>query len=98
VRRADEDGNVLTVADRNGTPFCAPASNRMGKDFTPNFPAYSSGPAAFGAVLIRTKLRAVVFILASIGNLMGIRVCDREPPSAITLKIRFLNVTDRQSD
>lgn len=54
VRRADEDGNVLTIADRNWTPLCAPASNRGGKDFTPNFPAYSSGHATFGAALFRT--------------------------------------------
>ena len=54
VRRADEDGNLSTVADHNWTPLGAPASNRIGINFTPNFPSYSSGHATFGAALFRT--------------------------------------------
>ena len=54
IRRANEDGNISTEADPKWTPFGALASNGGGKNFTPNFPAYSSGHATFGAALFRT--------------------------------------------
>ena len=54
IRRANEDGNISTEADPNWTPLGAPASNGSGKNFTPNFPSYSSGHATFGAALFRT--------------------------------------------
>ncbi len=54
IRRANEDGNVSTEADPKWTPLGAPASNGGGKNFTPNFPSYSSGHATFGAAFFRT--------------------------------------------
>jgi Vanadium chloroperoxidase N-terminal domain/PAP2 superfamily len=54
IRRASEDGNISTEADPNWSPLGSPASNSRGKNFTPNFPAYSSGHATSGAALFRT--------------------------------------------
>jgi hypothetical protein len=55
IRRANEDGNIATEADPNWYPLCAPASNGNGKkNFTPNFPSYTSGHATFGAAMFRT--------------------------------------------
>ena len=55
IRRADEDSNVATVVDSNWIPLGSPASNGNGKkNFTPNFPAYTSGHATFGAAAFRT--------------------------------------------
>ncbi len=59
IREADEgtgptkagDGNPLTLGDVNFTPLGAPASNLMGPNFTPPFPAYPSGHAVFGGAL-----------------------------------------------
>ena len=36
------------------TPLGAPASNKIGPNFTPPFPAYASGHATFGAALFQT--------------------------------------------
>ena len=47
------DGNLLTVGDVNFTPLGAPASNLLGPNFTPPFPAYASGHATFGAALFQ---------------------------------------------
>ena len=57
IRHADEDGNSSTQADPNWIPLGAPASNGGGMNFTPSFPAYSSGHATFGAALFRTLQR-----------------------------------------
>ena len=54
IRRANEDGNLSTDVDAVWTPLGAQVSNRIGKNFTPNFPSYSSGHATFGAALFRT--------------------------------------------
>jgi hypothetical protein len=51
------DGNPLTIGDPNFTPLGAPASNLMGPNFTPPFPAYTSGHATFGATLFQTLRR-----------------------------------------
>jgi hypothetical protein len=48
------DGNPDTVGDPTYLPLCAPASNLIGKNFTPAFPAYPSGHAGFGAALFQT--------------------------------------------
>jgi hypothetical protein len=49
------DGNPATVGDPQFTPLGAPASNLSGTpDFTPPFPAYPSGHAAFGGALFQT--------------------------------------------
>ena len=54
-RNSGIDGNPATNAPANWTPLGAPASNQTpGGDFTPPFPAYSSGHATFGAALFRT--------------------------------------------
>lgn len=47
------DGNPLTVGDSTWTNLGAPASNQSGNNFTPNFPAYPSGHATFGAATFR---------------------------------------------
>jgi len=48
------DGNADTVGDVNFTPLGAPASNLTGPNFTPPFPAYTSGHATFGGALFQT--------------------------------------------
>lgn len=65
IREADEgtgptrrgDGNPRTTADPTFTPLGAPASNLARADFTPPFPAYPSGHAAFGGALFQTLRR-----------------------------------------
>jgi hypothetical protein len=53
IRAANTDGNPFTVADPNWTPLGAQADNGNGTNFTPPFPAYTSGHATFGAALFR---------------------------------------------
>jgi hypothetical protein len=48
IREADTDGNPDTIADPTWSPLGAPAGG-PGLDFTPPFPAYTSGHATFGA-------------------------------------------------
>ncbi len=57
IRRAEADGNIDTVADTTFHPLGAPASNLSGPNFTPPFPAYPSGHAAFGGALFQTLRR-----------------------------------------
>jgi hypothetical protein len=59
IREGDDDGNSLTDGDPNWTPLGAPASNpRPGEtNFTPPFPAYTSGHATFGAAMFQTLTR-----------------------------------------
>jgi PAP2 superfamily len=62
IREADEgtgpsklgDGNPATVGAQDFLPLGAPASNLMGVNFTPPFPAYPSGHAVFGGALFET--------------------------------------------
>jgi hypothetical protein len=51
------DGNPAAVADASFRPLGAPASKLGGLDFTPPFPAYPSGHAAFGGALFQTLRR-----------------------------------------
>jgi len=51
------DGNPATIGDPNFEPLGAPASNLMGPNFTPPFPAYPSGHAGFGGALFQTLRR-----------------------------------------
>jgi PAP2 superfamily len=52
------DFNPRTTADVTWTPLGAPASNSAaGGNFTPPFPAYTSGHATFGAATFRTLER-----------------------------------------
>jgi hypothetical protein len=51
------DGNPATQGDVNFSPLGAPASNLTGPNFTPPFPAYPSGHAAFGGALFQTLRR-----------------------------------------
>ncbi|MBM3271467.1 MAG: phosphatase PAP2 family protein [Candidatus Sericytochromatia bacterium] len=54
IRQAETDGNGETGQDATWTPLGAPASNRTSdRNFTPPFPAYPSGHAAFGAATLR---------------------------------------------
>lgn len=48
------DGDDLTAGDPEYVPLCAPASNLIGKNFTPPFPSYPSGHAGFGGALFQT--------------------------------------------
>jgi len=45
------DGNRATHSDPGWTPLGAPASNLIGPNFTPPFPAYPSGHAGLGGAL-----------------------------------------------
>jgi len=47
------DGNADTIGDPVCKPLGAPASNLMGPNFTPPFPAYPSGHAGFGGALFQ---------------------------------------------
>jgi hypothetical protein len=47
------DGNPDTIGDTVCMPLGAPASNLMGPNFTPPFPAYPSGHAGFGGALFQ---------------------------------------------
>src|SRR5262249_32828449 len=53
IRNGDADGNPATVADPNWTPLGAPGDGFV-PDFTPPFPAYTSGHAGFGAAMFTT--------------------------------------------
>ena len=59
IRGGDVDGNPDTVGDAEWRPLGAPASNPRPGDtnFTPNFPAYTSGHATFGAATFQTLAR-----------------------------------------
>jgi hypothetical protein len=57
IREADTDGNPATTADPTFHPLGAPASNLVGPNFTPPFPAYPSGHAGFGGALFQTLRR-----------------------------------------
>lgn len=55
IRAANTDGNPATARDATWTPLGAPRSNDPGgTNFTPPFPAYTSGHATFGAAMFRT--------------------------------------------
>ena len=54
VIREGGAGNPQTTADPEFMPLGAPASNLNGPNFTPPFPAYPSGHAAFGGALFQT--------------------------------------------
>jgi hypothetical protein len=51
------DGNPDTVCDPNFMPLGAPASNLIGPNFTPPFPAYPSGHAGFGGAVFQLMRR-----------------------------------------
>jgi len=51
------DGNDATIGDPTFTPLGAPASNLVGPNFTPPFPAYPSGHAGFGGAIFETIRR-----------------------------------------
>jgi hypothetical protein len=51
------DGNAATIGDPTFEPLGAPASNLVGPNFTPPFPAYPSGHAGFGGALFQTLRR-----------------------------------------
>jgi hypothetical protein len=53
IREGSADTNLLTIGVEDWTPLGAPLSNGTGKNFTPNFPAYGSGHATFGAATLR---------------------------------------------
>ncbi len=59
IRRGGEDGNDATTAEPDWTPLGAPASNSddPNGDFTPPFPAYTSGHATFGGAVFRVLER-----------------------------------------
>ena len=60
IRGGGNDGNPDTRGDANWRPLGAPASNSTGPgdtDFTPPFPAYTSGHATFGAAVFKTLQR-----------------------------------------
>lgn len=59
IRGGDGDGNDQTVGDTDWTPLGAPASNPQAGEinFTPPFPAYTSGHATFGAAAFQMLAR-----------------------------------------
>lgn len=57
IRSASTDGNPATFEDPDYHPLGAPASNLVGPNFTPPFPAYPSGHATFGGALFQVLRR-----------------------------------------
>jgi len=59
VRGGEGDGNAATAGDADWTPLGAALSNGTASqiNFTPPFPAYTSGHATFGAALFQTLTR-----------------------------------------
>jgi hypothetical protein len=57
IRQGDSDNNPDTAGDPNFVPLGAPASNTSGPNFTPPFPSYTSGHAAYGGALFQTLRR-----------------------------------------
>jgi hypothetical protein len=57
IRQGEADNNPDTVGDPNFVPLGAPASNTSGPNFTPPFPAYTGGHAAFGSALFQILRR-----------------------------------------
>ncbi|WP_437283543.1 phosphatase PAP2 family protein [Sorangium sp. So ce375] len=57
IRQGDRDGNALTIADGRWTPLGSPGSNESPPHMTPNFPAYTSGHASFGAAMFQVLTR-----------------------------------------
>jgi hypothetical protein len=60
IRGGGNDGNPDTQGDANWSPLGAPASNSTSPtdtDFTPPFPAYTSGHASLGAAVFKTLER-----------------------------------------
>ncbi len=59
IRQANTDGNPNTVREAGWRPLGAQNTNAPpgSINFTPNFPAYSSGHATFGAALFQTLIR-----------------------------------------
>jgi hypothetical protein len=53
----EDDGNPATIGDPEFSPLGAPASNLVGPNFTPPFPAYPSGHAGFGGALFQILRR-----------------------------------------
>lgn len=54
IREAANDGNPNTVGVVDWSPLGAPADNGNGTNFTPPFPAYSSGHATFGGAVFES--------------------------------------------
>jgi hypothetical protein len=50
----DADGNAATTADPDWRPLGAPGHGIVSPDFTPPFPAYTSGHATMGGALFKT--------------------------------------------
>jgi hypothetical protein len=58
IREGNRDGNFGTAGDPNFVPLGAPASNvENGPNFTPPFPAYTSGHATFGGAVFQMLRR-----------------------------------------
>ncbi|GAB6843725.1 hypothetical protein JCM2811A_27270 [Methylorubrum rhodinum] len=60
IRYQMDDGNPETQPDVSFVPLGAPATNGRGPNFTPPFPAYPSGHAAFGGALYQTMRKYYV--------------------------------------
>ncbi|HMI84940.1 MAG TPA: vanadium-dependent haloperoxidase [Polyangiaceae bacterium] len=54
IRRANEDGNSSTAQNATFSPLGAPATNTTGPNFTPPFPAYTSGHSTIGSSVFQT--------------------------------------------
>jgi hypothetical protein len=57
IQAGNLDPNPDTEGDRTFMPLGAPLSNLIGKNFTPPFPAYTSGHATFGGAVFQTLRR-----------------------------------------
>src|SRR3990172_1866548 len=97
IRRADEDRNPKTVPDFDWRPMGAPASNITGPDFTPPFPAYTSGHATLGGVIFQIlrrfyKTDYIAFTFVS-DELNGITRDNFDPETCALASDRYRDMT-----
>lgn len=101
IREAGTDDNEDTSAVGDWTPLGAPASNESGRNFTPPFPAYTSGHATFGGAMFRTLAHfygtdAIAFRLRS--DEMSGRMTDSEGTHRRTILRSFRSFSDAAAE
>jgi hypothetical protein len=85
IRRGDEDGNPATLADAEWTPLGAPGDDPLGTadDFTPPFPAYSSGHAGIGAATFKMLAHFYGEDYADAADAYDFTLTSEEVPGAV---------------
>lgn len=97
------DGNPLTIGDPTFSPLGAPASNLLGVNFTPPFPAYPSGHAVFGGALFqmlrnfyRTDRIAFTFVSDEFNGVTK-GVNESAPRPIVERRFSFLSQAEKEN-